>query len=175
MVHPSVEPYVNACAPSRAPSVARERRRAPALRESALANRGDPQAVESIREVELALDGRTLRARLYVPLGDESKALVSTSTEVGSSWATRTHDALVASLFGHPNAIPLGRVPIGAGHPFPAGIDDASTVSVTCSRTWQSSMTRTSTDRDGRLRRRDTDDGRVRADESRRLENRAQV
>src|ERR1700722_15389126 len=101
MVHPSLEPYVNAvrAEPVAHPSLQGADERPAAYRELALANRGEPQAVESVTEVELALDGRTLRARLYVPFNDESKALVvyfhGGGFVVGG---LDTHDALRSTL-----------------------------------------------------------------------------
>src|ERR1039458_2004025 len=78
MVHPSLESYVEAsrAAPAPHPSLLSAEERRQAYRDVALANRGDVQAVEAVRDVELALEGRSLRARLYVPFDDESKALV---------------------------------------------------------------------------------------------------
>ena len=78
MVHPSLEPYVKAvrAEPAPHPSLLSADERREAYRETALANRGDEQTMESIRDLALALDGRTLPARLYVPMEDESKALV---------------------------------------------------------------------------------------------------
>ena len=129
MVHPSLEPYVNAvrAEPEPHPSLVSADERRAAYRESALANRGDPQAVESIREVELALDGRTLRARLYVPLGDESKALVVYFHGGGFIVGDLdTHDALCRRLSSDTRMRFLSvEYRLAPEHPFPAGIDDA--------------------------------------------------
>ena len=78
MVHPSLEPYVNAvrAEPVSHPSLQSADERRAAYRDLALSNRGETESVESVRDVELPLEGRTLRARLYVPFNDESKALV---------------------------------------------------------------------------------------------------
>ena len=129
MVHPSLEPYVNAvrAEPEPHPSLVSADERRAAYRESALANRGDPQAVESIREVELALDGRTLRARLYVPLGDESKALVVYFHGGGFIVGDLdTHDALCRRLSSDTRMRFLSvEYRLAPEHQFPAGIDDA--------------------------------------------------
>jgi len=129
MVHPSLEPYVNAvrAEPEPHPSLVSADESRAAYRESALANRGDPQAVESIREVELALDGRTLRARLYVPLGDESKALVVYFHGGGFIVGDLdTHDALCRRLSSDTRMRFLSvEYRLAPEHPFPAGIDDA--------------------------------------------------
>jgi acetyl esterase len=129
MVHPSLEPYVNAvrAEPAPHPSLQSADERRVAYRALALANRGDPEPVESLREVELALDGRTLRARLYVPLKDESKALViyfhGGGFVVGD---LDTHDALCRRLSADTRMRFLSvEYRLAPEHPFPAGIDDA--------------------------------------------------
>jgi acetyl esterase len=129
MVHPSLEPYVNAvrAEPAPHPSLQSADERRVAYRALALANRGDPEPVESLREVELALDGRTLRARLYVPFEDESKALViyfhGGGFVVGD---LDTHDALCRRLSSDTRMRFLSvEYRLAPEHPFPAGIDDA--------------------------------------------------
>jgi acetyl esterase len=129
MVHPSLEPYVNAVRSDPAPhpsSVSADERRA-AYRETALADRGEPQAMESVRDLDLALEGRTLRARLYVPLNDESKALViyfhGGGFVVGD---LETHDALCRRLSSDTRMRFLSvDYRLAPEHPFPAGINDA--------------------------------------------------
>jgi acetyl esterase len=129
MVHPSLEPYVNAVRSEPAPHpslVSADERRA-AYRETALANRGDPQPMELVRDLELALEGRTLRARLYVPLEDESKALViyfhGGGFVVGD---LETHDALCRRLSSDTRMRFLSvDYRLAPEHPFPAGINDA--------------------------------------------------
>jgi len=129
MVHPSLEPYVNAVrtAPAPHPSLQSAEERRAAYRELALAARGEPEAVESVRDVKLALDGRTLRARLYVPFEDESKALVvyfhGGGFVVGD---LDTHDALCRRLSSDTRMRFLSvEYRLAPEHPFPAGIDDA--------------------------------------------------
>jgi acetyl esterase len=129
MVHPSLEPYVNAvrAEPAPHPSLVSADERRATYRETALANRGEPQAVESIRDVDLALDGRTLPARLYEPLDDESKALVvyfhGGGFVVGD---LDTHDELCRRLSSDTRMRFLSvDYRLAPEHPFPAGINDA--------------------------------------------------
>jgi acetyl esterase len=129
MVHPSLESYVNAvrAEPPTHPSLLSADDRRAAYRATSLAARGVPEEVGSIREVELELDGRTLAARLYVPLKDESKALVlyfhGGGFVVGD---LDTHDALCRRLSSDTRMRFLSvEYRLAPEHPFPAGIDDA--------------------------------------------------
>ncbi len=129
MVHPSLEPYVNAvrAEPATHPSLLSADERRAAYRETALATRGEPEAMESIRDVELALEGRTLGARLYVPLRDEGKALVvyfhGGGFVVGD---LDTHDALCRRLSADTRMRFLSvDYRLAPEHPFPCGINDA--------------------------------------------------
>jgi acetyl esterase len=129
MVHPSLEPYVNAvrAEPAPHPSLVSADERRATYRETALANRGEPQFVESIRDIELTLEGRTLPARLYVPLDDESKALVvyfhGGGFVVGD---LDTHDALCRRLSSDTRMRFLSvDYRLAPEHPFPSGINDA--------------------------------------------------
>jgi len=129
MVHPSLEPYVNAvrAEPASHPSLVSADERRVAYRETALTHRGDVQPMESIDDVELALDDRTLHARLYVPLDDESKALViyfhGGGFVVGD---LDTHDALCRRLSADARMRFLSvDYRLAPEHPFPAGINDA--------------------------------------------------
>jgi acetyl esterase/lipase len=129
MVHPSLEPYVNAmrAEPATHPSLLSADERRAAYRATALANRGEAEAVDAVRDVELALDGRTLRARLYVPIEDEGKALVvyfhGGGFVVGD---LDTHDALCRRLSSDTRMRFLSvAYRLAPEHPFPAGIDDA--------------------------------------------------
>jgi acetyl esterase len=129
MVHPSLEPYVNAIRsePSTHPSLLSADQRRATYREKALTDRQDDQPMESVRDVELALEGRTLRARLYAPLGGESKALViyfhGGGFVVGD---LDTHDRLCRRLSSDTRMRFLSvDYRLAPEHPFPAGIDDA--------------------------------------------------
>jgi acetyl esterase len=129
MVHPSLEPYVKAvrAEPAPHPSLLSADERREAYRETALANRGDEQTMESIRDLALALDGRTLPARLYVPMEDESKALVvyfhGGGFVVGD---LDTHDALCRRLSSDTRMRFLSvDYRLAPEYPFPSGINDA--------------------------------------------------
>jgi acetyl esterase/lipase len=129
MVHPSLEPYVNAvrAEPAPHPSLQSADERRAAYRTLALANRGEPESVDAVRDVELALEGRTLRARLYVPFEDEGKALVvyfhGGGFVVGD---LDTHDALCRRLSTDTRMRFLSvEYRLAPEHPFPAGINDA--------------------------------------------------
>jgi acetyl esterase len=129
MVHPSLEPYVNAvrAEPATHPSQLSADERRAAYRETALAARGEPEEVDSVRDVELVLEGRTLRARLYAPLRDEGKALVvyfhGGGFVVGD---LDTHDALCRRLSSDTRMRFLSvDYRLAPEHPFPCGINDA--------------------------------------------------
>ena len=129
MVRPSLEPYLNAvrAEPATHPSLVSAAERRAGYRDLALANRGDPQSVASVREVELVLEGRSLGARLYVPLEDESKAVVvyfhGGGFVVGD---LDTHDALCRRLSSVTRMRFLSvDYRLAPEHPFPAGINDA--------------------------------------------------
>ena len=128
-VHPAIEPYVRAVReqPVAHPSSSSAEERREAYRQLSLANRGDVLPVDSVRDVELSLDGRTLRARLYVPANDESKALVlyfhGGGFVVGD---LDTHDALCRRLASDTRMRFLSvEYRLAPEHPFPAGIEDA--------------------------------------------------
>jgi acetyl esterase len=129
MVHPSLESYVNAvrAEPPAHPSLLSADERRAAFRELSLAAGGEPEAVESVRDVELELEGRTLAARLYVPFNNESKALVvyfhGGGFVVGD---LDTHDALCRRLSSDTRMRFLSvEYRLAPEHPFPAGINDA--------------------------------------------------
>ena len=78
MVHPAFEPYLRLARDDAAKSEPRptteERREA--FRREAEAVRGHPAPLASVRDLTIALDDRTLRARLYVPEDEEATAIV---------------------------------------------------------------------------------------------------
>ncbi len=128
-VHPAIEPYVRAVREQSVahPSSRTAEQRRLDYRELSLANRGDVQPVASVRDLELVLDGRTLRARLYTPANDESKALVlyfhGGGFVVGD---LDTHDALCRRLAADTRMRFLSvDYRLAPEHPFPAGIEDA--------------------------------------------------
>jgi acetyl esterase len=129
MVHPSLEPYVNAvrAEPATHPSLLSADERRATYRETALAVRGEPEAVDSIRDVALELEGRTLPARLYIPFQDEGKALVvyfhGGGFVVGD---LDTHDGLCRLLSSDTRMRFLSvDYRLAPEHPFPCGINDA--------------------------------------------------
>ncbi|HUZ41418.1 MAG TPA: alpha/beta hydrolase [Acidimicrobiales bacterium] len=129
MVHPSLEPYVNAvrAEPPTHPSLLSSDERRAAFRELSLGAGGEPVTVESVRDVELELDGRTLAARLYAPFKDESKALVVYFHGGGFVMGDLdTHDALCRRLSSDTRMRFLSvEYRLAPEHPFPAGINDA--------------------------------------------------
>lgn len=129
MVHPSLESYLKAvrAEPAPHPSLQSAEERRLAYRDLALANRGEPRAVASIHDVELALEGRTLAARLYVPFEDESKALVVYFHGGGFMVGDLdTHDALCRRFASETRMRFLSvDYRLAPEHPFPAGINDA--------------------------------------------------
>jgi acetyl esterase len=129
MVHPSLESYVNAvrAQPAPHPSLlsADERRRI--YRDAARIDGAQPEAVASTEDIELPLEGRTLRARLYVPLNDESKALVvyfhGGAFVIGD---LDSHDALCRRLSSDTRMRFLAvDYRLAPEDPFPAGVEDA--------------------------------------------------
>jgi acetyl esterase len=129
MVHPSLESYVNAvrAEPPAHPSLLSVDERRAAYREFSVAAGGEPVPMESVRDVELELEGRTLAARLYTPFKDESKALVvyfhGGGFVVGD---LDTHDALCRRLSSDTRMRFLSvEYRLAPEHPFPAGINDA--------------------------------------------------
>jgi acetyl esterase len=129
MVHPALEPYVRAAQANPGPhpsTVSTEERRA-TYRQLAEAIRGEPEPVESVIDGEIALEGRTLATRLYVPLQDERKALVvyfhGGAFVVGD---LETHDGLCRRLSADTRMRFLAvDYRLAPEHQFPAGIDDA--------------------------------------------------
>jgi acetyl esterase len=83
--------------------------------------------VASVRDVELVLEGRTLGARLYVPLEDESKAVVVYFHGGGFVMGDLdTHDALCRRLSSDTRMRFLSvDYRLAPEHPFPAAINDA--------------------------------------------------
>lgn len=132
MLHPSLIDYVERARQSSTPhfsTMSYAQRRAANMR-WAEELRGTPEQMAEVRDMPIALDGRTLRSRLYVPAGDEHKALVvyfhGGSFVVGD---LDTHDTLVRRLAADTQmrflAIDYRLAP---EHPFPAALDDAGDV-----------------------------------------------
>ncbi len=129
MVHPALEPFVRAVQeiPPPHPSTQDIAERRVAYRELAQGLRGELDEMDDIVDVGVALDGRTLRTRLYVPPGDEKTALVlyfhGGSFVVGD---LETHDWLCRRLATDTKMRLLAvEYRLAPEHVFPAGIDDA--------------------------------------------------
>src|SRR5487761_2248021 len=129
MIHPAIEPLVLAARQrggfDQSQSSVEERRRT--YREELAAMQGELESMATVSDVFLPLDGRSLEARLYVPLGDESKALVVFFHGGGFvAGDLETHDALCRRLATDTGmrflAIDYRLAP---EHQFPAAIEDA--------------------------------------------------
>src|ERR1035438_3190995 len=134
MVHPSLESYVEAsrATPAPHPSLLSAEERRQGYRDVALGNRGDVQIVEAVRDVELALEGRSLRARLYGPFAPEAKALVVSFHGGGFIVGDLdTHDRLCRRLAARSRMRFLSvDYRLAPEHPFPAGVTHADRKSV---------------------------------------------
>lgn len=130
MLHPSLVEYVERLRQNPSPHFSTqsyEQRRA-ANRQWAEELRGIPVEMADIREVVLSLPGRELRARLYVPKGDEGRAIVlffhGGSFVVGD---LETHDSLVRRLADDTQMRFLAiEYRLAPEFPFPAALDDAA-------------------------------------------------
>ena len=129
MVHPAFEPILRHAReqpPAHPSSVSVEERRQ-SFRDEALALRGAMAPMASQEERTIEVDDRSIRARLYVPLSEESHALVIYFH--GGSFVTGdldTHEWLCRRLASDTKmrflAIDYRLAP---EHPFPAGLNDA--------------------------------------------------
>jgi acetyl esterase len=132
MIHPALAAYLRDATehPPTHPSLVSATERRAAYRALAERLRGTPEPVASTRDVELQLDGRTLGARLFVPLQDEASALVVYFH--GGSFVLGdldTHDALCRRLCADTKMRFLAvDYRLAPEHPFPAGVDDAVAV-----------------------------------------------
>jgi acetyl esterase len=129
VIHSAFEPYLRYARENPEPSpldVPPDQRRQ-AFRDEALRYRGDiPDDVEA-RDTEIPLEGRTLRARLYVPEADDQTALVIYLH--GGAFVMgdlETHDWLCRRL-AHDTRTRFLSVDyrLAPEYPFPAGLDDA--------------------------------------------------
>lgn len=132
MIHPALAPYVREAQeyPRAHPATISIEERRAVYRARADSLRGTPEAVESVTDLELPLEGRPIAARLYVPLGDEGRALVIFFH--GGSFVEGdldTHDALCRQLAAHIGVRFLAvAYRLAPENPFPAAVDDASDV-----------------------------------------------
>lgn len=132
MVHPALLEFVREAQKHPAPrpwtlSPDERRRR---YREESASMWKAPKALHDVRDFEIALEGRTLRARLYTPDNDECRALVVFFH--GGSFVMgdlESHDALCRRLAADTGMRYLAvAYRLAPEHPFPAGIDDACDV-----------------------------------------------
>lgn len=129
MVHPAFEPILRQARehpPSHPSSVSVEARRQ-TFRDEAFALRGAMAPMTSREDRTIEVDGRSIGVRLYVPLSEESRALVIYFH--GGSFVTGdldTHEWLCRRLAADTKmrflAIDYRLAP---EHPFPAGLNDA--------------------------------------------------
>lgn len=129
VIHPSIQEFVEEARarPDEHPATRDPLARRDDYRASALAMLGEMEPVAERRDVEIELEGRTLRARLYVPIGDEAKALVlyfhGGSFVVGD---LDTHEGLCRRLAADTKMRFLAlEYRLAPEHPFPAALDDA--------------------------------------------------
>jgi len=128
MIHPAIEPFVRAARErSASGTTATVQQRRDSYRAELAALQGEPEPMESVADVIVALNGRNVAARLYVPLLDESKALVIFFH--GGSFVAGdldTHDALCRRLSADSRMrfLSIG-YRLAPEFPFPAGIEDA--------------------------------------------------
>lgn len=132
MIHPSIVAMVDEARahPEAHPSTQSPRARRDDYRTQALSILGEMEPIAERRDLTIALEGRTLAARLYVPHGDEGRGLVlylhGGSFVVGD---LDTHEGLCRRLASHTKmrflAIDYRLAP---EHAFPEPLDDACEV-----------------------------------------------
>ena len=129
MVHPSLQPYLDAqrTNPAPAPSILSMSVRRENFRQLADKLRGEAESVASVTDGTIALEGRTLSTRLYVPFHDEGKAIVvyfhGGGFVVGD---LDTHDALCRRLSADTRMRFVSvEYRLAPEHTFPAAIEDA--------------------------------------------------
>ena len=129
MINPALEPYVRAAKehPGPHPATISAAQRRANYRELAESMRGEAVAVESVADGEIALDGRTLATRLYVPFEDEGQAVVLFFH--GGSFVAGdldTHDERCRRLANDTRMRFLSvEYRLAPEHRFPSGINDA--------------------------------------------------
>ena len=129
VLHPGIEAIVTAArtTPSTHPSTQRIEERRSIYRDVALSLSSSHTEMHEIRDIDLAMSDRTLRTRLYVPLGDESRGLMvyfhGGSFVVGD---LDTHDGLCRRLSADTKMRLLAvQYRLAPEFPFPAAIEDA--------------------------------------------------
>ncbi len=95
---------------------------------------GPPPEVASVRDIELALDGRTLAARLYLPLEQDGAALPLVLYFHGGGWVLGnldTHDVPCRALSNASKAAVLSvAYRLAPEHPYPAAAEDCYAATV---------------------------------------------
>ena len=129
MIHPAIEPVVRASReqPRLDPATVSIEDRRRRYREIQETLRGEPEPIGSVAHLTLALSGRQLDARLYVPLEEEAKALVLFFHGGGFvAGDLDTCDSLCRRLAKDTGMRFLSvDYRLAPEHPFPSAIDDA--------------------------------------------------
>ncbi|HVA53814.1 MAG TPA: alpha/beta hydrolase [Acidimicrobiales bacterium] len=129
MIHPAFDSYLRQARenPAAPPMGVTAGERRQAFRDEALAMRGEMAPMALLEDRELALEGRTLKARLYVPVGEEAQTLVIYFH--GGSFVTGdlvTHEWLCRRLaFDTQMRLLAIDYRLAPEHPFPAPLNDA--------------------------------------------------
>jgi acetyl esterase len=132
MVHPAFEPFIRQAReyPEGSPSSASTDERRRAFRLEAASVRGELAPMALVEDRQLELEGRTLGARLYVPLDEEASALIIYFHGGGFVLGDlETHDWLCRRL-AFDTGVRLLAIDyrLAPEHPFPAALDDATDV-----------------------------------------------
>ena len=129
MVHSAFEPFLREARanPEPTPSSVTTDERRQAFRDEALAMQGEMAPMTSLEDRELVLEGRTLMARLYVPVNEEAQALVVYFH--GGDFVMGdlvTHEWLCRRLaFDTKMRFLAVDYRLAPEYPFPAGLNDA--------------------------------------------------
>ena len=127
MIHPDYDKYLRTLPEAADPASTPLAERRAAYREQALRQRGPLEEMAEVRDGEIALDGRSLRYRLYVPADGRGDALVVYFH--GGSFVFGdhdTHEALCRRLSADTSMSFLAiEYRLAPEHPFPAAVDDA--------------------------------------------------
>ena len=129
VIHPAFESLLREARenPEAPPSSVTPDQRRQAFREDALAVQGEMAPMALLEDRELVLEGRTLQARLYVPVDEDAQSLVIYFH--GGSFVLgdlTTHEWLCRRLaFDTRMRLLAVDYRLAPEHPFPAGLNDA--------------------------------------------------